>query len=332
MAGVGGFRSYEECMHPRLVHNCSYCGSPFTEVGKTGCYCIPCKAASYCGAECQRKHWPVHKSMCRAESQRRFDVSLAFAERGSSMAMFYLANFYMSGYGTKKNSEEAMRWATRAAEKGHPEAMYNLSTYYRCAGGDDNVEQAVHWMRRSAMAGLAQAQLCVAKRHVKDGPEEDFVKAATWLRRAADQGQPRAARLLAEAYIRGHGVPVDHEEAIRLLRVVAATGDSSSTWALSQLLLFTQEKLRDTVEATHYLHRAAFMGFQEAQVMLGREYSAEAPGPVSALVPLDKPQALAWYKYAAAGPAGPVKDEADAGVRRLEDAGVVAMVLSGVQR
>lgn len=329
----GGFSSYEDCIAPRPVPNCSFCGAPFTDVGRTGCYCIPCKSASYCGAECQRKHWPQHKSLCRAESTRRFDVSLAFAERGSPGAMFYVATYYACGYGVKKNAEAAIMWARSAAERKHPEAAYNLATYLTDAGGADNAAEAMKWMRKAADLGLSQAQVVIAKRHMKGGPEEDLPKAATWLKRAADKGNALACRLLADAYIHEQGLPCDFKEALRYMHAGAALGDARSHWGVAQLLLRgfgTPDGKPDLLTATHHLHKAAFLGNQAAQVMLGHEYAAEPPARTSELVSTDKPQALAWFRLAAAGPPCSQQEDAAAGAAALERAGVVAMQLSGV--
>ena len=318
-------------MAPRPVPSCSYCDAPFADVGRTGCYCVPCKAASYCGAECQRKHRDVHKPLCKAEAKRRFEISLAFAEKSSPMAMFYVGMMYASGYGVAKNPVEAIRWSRRAAEKRHPEATYNLATYLRAVGGPDNVAEAGVWMRRAADLGLPQAQVSVARRHMHGGPEEDMPMAAMWFKRAADKGHRFAARMLANAYFNGYGVTKDPNETLRLLRVAGAEpGDRDGSWALATMLLSgygTGTERENLDEATHQIHRAAFLGSQPAQCMLGREYAAQPPGPPSKLVPVDLPQALAWYRAAAAGPPGAEQTEALAAIARLEAAGVVAMPL-----
>ncbi len=40
---------------------CAACGKP----GKTLSVCGACRNMRYCGRECQRKHWPVHKKSCK---------------------------------------------------------------------------------------------------------------------------------------------------------------------------------------------------------------------------------------------------------------------------
>ena len=47
------------------------CLSPCVVCGKADHTrtCSGCKLTAYCGRECQKKHWPQHKAVCRARSQ-----------------------------------------------------------------------------------------------------------------------------------------------------------------------------------------------------------------------------------------------------------------------
>ncbi|CAE8639316.1 unnamed protein product [Polarella glacialis] len=50
--------------------SCGYCG----EVGKGSCSmskCLGCEVVRYCGTECQKDHWPVHKKLCKHLKSRR---------------------------------------------------------------------------------------------------------------------------------------------------------------------------------------------------------------------------------------------------------------------
>ena len=44
------------------VHRCFECGRHGHNLPR----CTQCSQAYYCGADCQRKHWPKHKPVCRA--------------------------------------------------------------------------------------------------------------------------------------------------------------------------------------------------------------------------------------------------------------------------
>lgn len=42
------------------IHSCKMC----SQKGVTG-VCIKCKKVYYCSKECQVKHWPIHKKICK---------------------------------------------------------------------------------------------------------------------------------------------------------------------------------------------------------------------------------------------------------------------------
>ena len=312
---TGGFSTYEECVAPKKIKDCSCCGVTFAHLGKLGLFCCRCVAAAYCGEECQRKHWPLHKVPCKAEAKRRFDISLSCAEPpvSSPFAMFQVSNFYSSGFGVKADPAESLRWTRLAAEKGYPDAMYFMSTSLSSQGGKENLEEAKRWMTRAAEAGVPRAQLQVANRYKHGAEEENLVKAVFWWRRAAAKGNVDAMRQLARAHLSGFGgVPVDKAEAIRILRV-AADDHGSGECAYFVTILSPKSTKAELEDASHYLHRSGNLGWQKAQLQLGHEYSSDK----SVLVPMDKAQAMMWYQKAAAGPQTEEKVEAEAHLCRL---------------
>jgi len=44
----------------RVTRACHYCRQQFSSLK----YCARCRAASYCGTECQRKDWRCHRKVC----------------------------------------------------------------------------------------------------------------------------------------------------------------------------------------------------------------------------------------------------------------------------
>mmetsp|Transcript_18567 Transcript_18567/g.30940 ORF Transcript_18567/g.30940 Transcript_18567/m.30940 type:complete len:349 (+) Transcript_18567:108-1154(+) len=51
-------KKYKCCSNPS-------CGKTEKEVGKSFAKCNRCRCVRYCGADCQKEHWKIHKKMCR---------------------------------------------------------------------------------------------------------------------------------------------------------------------------------------------------------------------------------------------------------------------------
>ena len=69
----------------------------------------------------------------------------------------------------------------------------------------------------------------------KNGKPQDYAQAVKYYRLAADQGLAEAQYNLALCYEKGQGVAKNLNEAIRLYRMVAATGDDDAKKALARL-------------------------------------------------------------------------------------------------
>jgi hypothetical protein len=84
-----------------------------------------------------------------------------FAHAGSREAQFRLGNHYSSRFGNNwPNIAERDRWWLRAAENGHPEAMYRVG-YYSLFGKSRYIPKdlaaARRWMEAARKAGVADA-------------------------------------------------------------------------------------------------------------------------------------------------------------------------------
>ena len=109
------------------------------------------------------------------------------AAQGDRDGEFGLGSMYAAGEGVKRDPVEARNWITRAAEKGHANAINALAQAY--INGD---------------LGIGEAQ--------RTGPE-----ALRWVRRAADAGFLPAVTNLAQAYrTGGYGLTISAEQAALL--------------------------------------------------------------------------------------------------------------------
>ena len=115
------------------------------------------------------------------EGTERDALLLKAGELGSLEAQRDLGALYATGDWTgPRDAVRAAEWYLRAAERGHPDAQYNLGF------------------------------MCLLGEGVEANPNEGL----RWLKRSADQGDECAIRLLADLYCNGkHGIPADAVEA-----------------------------------------------------------------------------------------------------------------------
>jgi uncharacterized protein len=116
-----------------------------------------------------------------SEGAERDALLLTAGESGSMEAQRALGTLYATGDWTgPRDSARAAEWYRRAAERGHPDAQYNLGFMYLLGEG------------------------------VQVDPGEGLL----WLRRSAEQGDEQSLRLLADLYRKGnYGVAANETEA-----------------------------------------------------------------------------------------------------------------------
>jgi TPR repeat protein len=116
-----------------------------------------------------------------SEGTERDAILVKAGELGSLNAQRDLGALFATGdWSGPRDSVRAVEWYRRAAERGHPDAQYNLGFMYLLGEG------------------------------IQSDPEEGL----RWLRCSADQGNEHAFGLLADLYRNGYyGVPLDPTEA-----------------------------------------------------------------------------------------------------------------------
>jgi uncharacterized protein len=93
------------------------------------------------------------------------------------------------------------------AQKGDPEAAFNLGQAYRLGRGVPlDLGAAQMWYQRAADKGSVDAQTNLGLLLFQNGDHPAGLK---WLRRAAEQGDPRALLVYGTALYNGDGVPQD---------------------------------------------------------------------------------------------------------------------------
>lgn len=133
------------------------------------------------------------------------------AEAGHPGAMYQLGILYAQGYGVEKSVAECIRWHRAAAEAGNADAMYDLGARHAHGLGLplDHAEK-FRWWQLAAEAGQTVAMFSIGLNFERGlGTAPDDQQAVTWYERAAVKGHPEAAEKLAALRAAGRDKPVN---------------------------------------------------------------------------------------------------------------------------
>jgi len=108
------------------------------------------------------------------------------------------------------------------ADKGDPDAAFNLGQAYRLGKGVPlDLAQAQDWLERAARKGHVDAQATLGLLLFQNG---NRVSGMRWLKSAAEAGEPRAMLIVGTALYNGDGVTADPVTAYAYVSRAAAKG------------------------------------------------------------------------------------------------------------
>jgi TPR repeat protein len=127
------------------------------------------------------------------------------AEQGHAESQYLLSTLYDEGRGLPQDTVQAEHWERRAADQGHAYAQANLSFRHYSAG---NFDEAFAWCQRAAYANLPWAQYNLGLMYRKgEGVPQSNTDAGYWYRLAAAQNFPEAQQKLADLYYLASAFP-----------------------------------------------------------------------------------------------------------------------------
>lgn len=86
------------------------------------------------------------------------------ADQDNPDANFYLANYYLDGFGVAKDSKKAFQISQKYAEKGNADCQYLLGQmYYQGLGVREDYRKAVYWLNKAAEQGEENAKESLKK-------------------------------------------------------------------------------------------------------------------------------------------------------------------------
>jgi len=221
----------------------------------------------------------------------------AKAQTGNPEAETTLALAYHAGTLLKKDDAEAERWLRKAADQGFMAAEESLGIFSE-TGVDRSAPapaEAIDWYKKAIQQGSVDAATSIGLMYAEGiGIPKDPAQAAIWFRQAAEGGDGVAQYNLAVLYRRGNGVPQDFKEYVRWLTPAAEQDIAPALLDLAGYYARPPDgSATDMVHAVHYFERAAELGSDRAQAILGNIFALGLQGKP------DYEQAVKWYRMAA---------------------------------
>lgn len=132
----------------------------------------------------------------------------------------------------------------------------------------DVTVRAMQWLQDAADRGRPEAQFQLAFQY-ETAPAPDYRRAHEWYRKAAEQGYAMAQSNLATMYLFGKGVPRNADLALEWSQKAAMQGNAVSQARLGAMYAAGDGVAQDSLRAEYWLEQAAGQGYVPAQVHLG---------------------------------------------------------------
>ena len=195
------------------------------------------------------------------------------AKKGDVEAQFVLANMLNSSSGQITSEPlQAVQWLSRAANRGHEKAQFQLGMHYlRGQNVARDTNAAYHWFTQAAKKNVAGAHFNLALMHERgDGIPANIDTAIRWYTSAADLGNANALQNLGIKYLIGEQVAANTDKAMNLITRAAVSGLKNSQLLLGQLYQsgFDGKVRVDMAKAETWYLRAAKQGQPDAQYQL----------------------------------------------------------------
>jgi len=219
-------------------------------------------------------------------------------EQGHRDAHFNLALLFNGEQAPFDDLQRARQLMQVVAQQGDVEAQFVLGTMMSSssASASRNPAQAIHWLSRAANRGHEKAQFQLGMAHLRGQDVTRDSKAAFhWFSQAAKKNVAGAHFNLALMHERGDGVPANMGMAIRWYTTAADLGNANAQQNLGIKYLVGEQVAGNSTKALDLITRAATSGLRNSQLLLGQLYQTGFEGKVS----INMAKAEQWYLRAA---------------------------------
>ena len=203
----------------------------------------------------------------KAQAKRRYNQRLKEARIGDADAQYDLALMCANGVGVAQSLEQAITWATAAAERGHAAAQYLLGSSRASGKGvERDLRSATKWLTKAADQGHERAAFKLAK--VLSGDAKAL--ANEWQQLAAEKGLPEAQCALAKHLLLEAGETGGVSQALAWCQRAADKGHGPAQLLLGQILESGSTGVAGAEAARPHYRAAARHGIPAAQIALSR--------------------------------------------------------------
>lgn len=150
--------------------------------------------------------------------EKAFKLYMSAAEKGHADAMGQLSNSYFRGTGVKKDYDEAVVWALKGIKNGSKVAHYSMANLYHMGWGVkiDDVKAMDHVKKAgSAAYDKLWNDYAIGLGYMS---QKDYFNAITYFKIGEEKGYSKSISELAKIYLKGKGVKVDEAKALELFK------------------------------------------------------------------------------------------------------------------
>ena len=191
-------------------------------------------------------------------------------DEGYTIAAHQLGKVYRDGLGVDADTEKAMAWFRKAAERGELCSAHALG---KLLLSTDTPDDGVRWLRHAADRAYHYSQYTLGKLYLKgEHVSQDVDTGLEYLRASAGRGNQFAQYTLGKLYLKGEHVGQEVDTALKYLRASAVQKNQFAQYTLGKLYLSGEHVPKDVGIALEYLKASAEQENPFAQYTLGKVY------------------------------------------------------------
>ena len=191
-------------------------------------------------------------------------------KEGFTLAAHQLGKVYRDGLGVDADTEKAIEWFRKAAERGELCSAHALG---KLLLSTDTPDDGVRWLKYAAGKAYHYSQYTLGKLYLKgEHVSQDVDKGLEYLRASAGQDNQFAQYTLGKLYLKGEFVSQDVDTALKYLSASAEQRNQFAQYTLGKLYLKGEYVKKDVGVALGYLMASSGQKNQFAQYTLGKLY------------------------------------------------------------